>query len=196
VVALVGPTGVGKTTTIAKIAANCRLRGNKRVGLVTIDTYRIAAVDQLRTYAEIIGLPLRAVLSTAELKQAIAAMSDLDVILIDTAGRSQNDQMRLSQLRSFIDAADADEVHLVLSAAANPRVAQAALERFGPLGANRITVTKLDEAASFGMILNVSSASEAPVAYVTTGQDVPEDIAPADPVALARLIAQGEADGS
>jgi flagellar biosynthesis protein FlhF len=191
VISLIGPTGVGKTTTIAKLAANYKLREGKTVGLITIDTYRIAAVDQLRTYADIIEVPLRAVLTAGELHQAVEAMRDLDVVLIDTAGRSQNNRLRLSQLKSFIAAAEPDEVHLVVSATANRACTATVLERFVPLGANRIIVTKLDEAGSFGVFLNVSEAGGGPISYITTGQDVPEDIARADADTLAECILTG-----
>lgn len=195
-VCLIGPTGVGKTTTIAKLAANYKLREHRSVGLITIDNYRIAAVDQLRTYAEIIEVPIQAVLTPGELHRAVHAMSDLDVVLIDTAGRSQNDEMRLNELRRFIEAADCDEVHLVVSAAASRRVADAAVSKFSTLGANRIIVTKLDEAATFGMILNVAAATDAAISYVTTGQGVPDDIAPADADVLANCIVRGSWNAS
>ena len=191
VIALIGPTGVGKTTTLAKLAANYKLRQNCRVGLVTLDTYRIAAVDQLRTYAEIIEVPLRTVLSAGELHQAVHGMSDVDVVLIDTAGRSQNDQPRLNELRTMIAAAGADEVHLLISATANRRCAKNILHRFGPLGATKIVLTKLDEAESYGTILSFSAEPEAPLSFVTTGQDVPDDIEPADPWQLAQRILKG-----
>lgn len=191
VISLIGPTGVGKTTTIAKLAANYKLREGKSVGLITIDTYRIAAVDQLRTYADIIEVPLKPVLTAGELHQAVESMKDLDVILIDTAGRSQNNRLRLSQLKSFISAAEPDEVHLVVSATANRACTRAVLERFMPLGANRIVVTKLDEAGSFGVFMTVSQAGGGPISYVTTGQDVPEDIAPAKADSLAQCILTG-----
>lgn len=200
VIALIGPTGVGKTTTIAKLAANYKLQGNKRVGLITIDTYRIAAVDQLRTYAQIIEVPLKVVLSVGELQQAIEAMKDLDVILVDTAGRSQNDSMRLGQLRRFLEAMKPDETHLVISATANRASAGKVVQQFVPLGANRLIISKLDEADSFGLVLNVACAGNVPISYVTTGQGVPDDIASANSQKLAQLILepaqQGGAKGS
>lgn len=191
VIALVGPTGVGKTTTIAKLAADYKLREGRRVGLITIDTYRIAAVDQLRTYAEIIDIPLKVVLSAGELHEAVRCLKGLDVVLIDTAGRSQNDTLRINQLRSFLAAMHADEVHLVVSAAAGRKCAKATLENFLPLGANRIIVSKLDEAQTFGALLNVAVAGQTPLSYVTTGQDVPDDMAVADSNRLAELITEG-----
>jgi flagellar biosynthesis protein FlhF len=112
----------------------------------------------------------------------------MDVILVDTAGRSQNDRLRLNQLRSFLAACRADEVHLVVSATANRRCARNVLAQFGPLGANRIILTKLDEAETFGMILNLSADGAAAVSYVTTGQDVPDDIELSDAQSLAKRI--------
>ena len=196
VVALIGPTGVGKTTTVAKLAANMKLKHNLRVGLITIDTYRIAAVDQLKTYAEIIELPLHTVLTPQEMHQAIYAMRGMDIVLIDTVGRSQNDRLRLNQLRSFLTAADADEVHLVVAATANRRCASNVLTQFCPLGANRIIVTKLDEAEAYGMVLNVAEACRLPLSYVSAGQEVPDDINRADPHELASLIVGGNANGA
>lgn len=196
VIALIGPTGVGKTTTVAKLAANMKLKSGLSVGLITIDTYRIAAVDQLKTYAEIIELPLRTVLSPQEMHQAIYAMRGMDIILIDTVGRSQNDRLRLNQLRSFLTAADADEVHLVVAATANRRCVSNVLTQFCPLGANRIIVTKLDEAEAYGMVLNVAEACRLPLSYVSAGQEVPDDIDRADPHELARLIVGSDADGT
>jgi len=195
VIALIGPTGVGKTTTIAKLAANFKLRLGLRVGMITIDTYRVAAVDQLQTYAEIVETPLRTVLSPDELRQAVYALRGMDVVLIDTTGRSQNDLLRLSQLRSFLDAAEADEVHVVVSAAANPKCVRGILSRFAPLGANRLLVTKLDEASTCGAVLDMARADVGPMSYVTSGQEVPDDIAPASAEDLAWKIMGGRENG-
>jgi flagellar biosynthesis protein FlhF len=188
IIALVGPTGVGKTTTIAKLAANFKLRENKSVGLITIDTYRIAAVDQLRTYANIINVPLRVVLSPEELRQAIDSMPNMDLILIDTAGRSQNDDLKLRELKSFLVAASPDEIHLVLSTTANQSVLLATIKRFTSLNIDHIIFTKLDEAVGIGMLLNVMKKLDRAVSYITTGQNVPEDIEPGTSERLARML--------
>lgn len=176
VVALIGPTGVGKTTTLAKLAAELQLREGKRVGMITIDTYRIAAVDQLRKYAEIIGSPLKVVSSPEEMPAAVAAMQDLDYVLIDTAGRSPTDSMKLSELRQFLDAATPDEVHLVLSTTSDPRCVEMAVAAFSRVRVDRILFTKIDEAATVGVVLNVARKVNKAISYLTTGQDVPYDI--------------------
>ena len=188
VMVLIGPTGVGKTTTIAKLAARFKLADRRKVGLITIDTYRIAAVDQLKTYAQILEVPLRTVLRPGDLAEAVAAMADLDVVLIDTAGRSPADSPRLGQMRAFLEAARADEVHLVVSATAGAACATRVLESFGALGANRWILSKLDEAGTFGMALNIAREVKVAMSFVTTGQEVPDDIAPADPRRVAELI--------
>ncbi len=196
-VTLVGPTGVGKTTTIAKLAAHFKLRENKRVGLITIDTYRIAAVDQLKAYAQIMKLPLEVVLTPQEMVTAIRSLSDLDLVLIDTTGRSQNDGQRLEELKRFLDAVrttaaecrpavaggasaasapDPLEVHLVLSCAAHPGLMVQVAERFAPLGVDRVVFTKVDEAVGIGVIFNLITRLRIRMSYLTTGQDVPDDI--------------------
>jgi flagellar biosynthesis protein FlhF len=188
VIALIGPTGVGKTTTIAKLAANLCLREHRKVGLITIDTYRIAAVEQLRTYAQIIDVPLEVVVSPTELKRAVLGMQDREIVLIDTAGRSQRDHHKIGELRTFFDAVKPDEVHLVLSGACSEAVLQETIRRFQPVGIDRILFTKLDETVGFGVILGCLSKAEARLSYVTTGQDVPEDIQVGEGRALAQLI--------
>ena len=188
VIALVGPTGVGKTTTIAKLAANFKLRENKNVGLITIDTYRIGAVEQLRTYADIINVPLRVVLSPDELREAVQQMQDCHLILIDTAGRSQNDDIKLRELKSFLKSANPAEVHLVLSTTSDPANIQACIQRFSLLGIDKVIFTKLDEAVGFGMLLSASRKLDRAISYITTGQSVPNDIEPGSSRQLAKLL--------
>ena len=125
---------MGKTTTIAKLAANYHLKEKLRVGLITVDTYRIAAVEQLRTYADIIDLPMQVVSTPREMREAVGRMDNLDLILLDTAGRSPKDEVRIQELRAFLTEADADEVHLVLSSVASARVLEQTAERFAAVG--------------------------------------------------------------
>ncbi|MCH7525884.1 MAG: flagellar biosynthesis protein FlhF [Planctomycetes bacterium] len=192
VVALVGPTGVGKTTTIAKLAANHKLRQGRKVGLITVDSSRIAAAEQLRTYAEIIEVPLEIVTTPQRMASVIASMHERDVVFIDTAGRSQNDQAGLLELKPFLDAAKPHEVHLVLSGAYAACVLKEMFERFSVLSPDRVLFTKLDEAVGFGVILNCLQRAEARLSYVTTGQDVPDDIEVGLAARLAGLIVAGQ----
>lgn len=188
VVALVGPTGVGKTTTIAKLAANFRLRENKRVGLITVDTYRIAAVEQLRTYADIIDLPMEVVSTPREMREAVSRMSDLDLVLMDTAGRSPRDEVKIQELRSMLSEAEPDEVHLVLSAVAGSRSLISTAEKFATVGTTSMLITKLDEATCLGNLLGLTRACGLPISYLTDGQNVPDDIQVARPQDLAHSI--------
>jgi flagellar biosynthesis protein FlhF len=188
VVALVGSTGVGKTTTIAKLAAEFRLRKHRRVGLITMDTYRVAAVEQLRAYAEIIEVPLEVVSTHREMRLAVDRLSSLDLILIDTAGRSPRDEVRIRELKSLLGEAQTDEVHLVLSAAAGMSSLMHAAHRFQSVGVTAMLLTKLDEAARLGGLLSLFRDSRLPVSYLADGQSVSDDIRPADPGGLARMI--------
>jgi flagellar biosynthesis protein FlhF len=188
VVALVGPTGVGKTTTIAKLAANFRLREKRKVGLITVDTYRIAAVEQLRTYADIIDLPMAVVSTPREMREAVTRMSDLEIVLMDTAGRSPRDEVKIQELRTMLIESKADEVHLVLSAVGGAAALRRTAEQFAPAGATALLLTKLDEATSLGNVLPLLRSCKLPLSYLTDGQNVPDDIAPADPRRLTRLI--------
>jgi len=185
VVALVGPTGVGKTTTIAKLAANFRLRERRKVGLITVDTYRIAAVEQLRTYADIINLPMKVVSTPREMREALAQMADLDLILMDTAGRSPRDEVKIHELKAFLTEAQADEVHLVLSSVAGASTLSRTAERFATVGTTALILTKIDEATGLGNLLPLMRSSGLPLSYLTDGQNVPDDIQAAHPAALA-----------
>jgi flagellar biosynthesis protein FlhF len=188
VIALVGPTGVGKTTTVAKLAASFKLVHGLRVGLVTVDTYRIAAVEQLRTYAEIIDLPLAVANDPGQMSQALGELGEVDIAFIDTAGRSPRDEVKIRELADFMVQARPDEVHLVLSAGTSERTLRSAVERFTQVRADRLILTKLDEAEGLGAVLGVLGQANRPVSYLTTGQAVPDDIEPADGRRLARLI--------
>lgn len=188
VIGVVGPTGVGKTTTIAKIAATYKLRHNRRVGLITCDTYRIAAVDQLRTYANIIGLPLKVALTPMEVSSARAQMADCDVLLVDTPGRAPSDQRRLAELRRFIEAAQPSETHLALAACAAESVMRSAARAFGQLAPDRVLLTKIDETDTLGPVLNVLTELNLPLACVTTGQEVPDDMEGATAERFARWV--------
>ena len=188
IIALVGPTGVGKTTTIAKLAANFRLRQHRKVGLITVDTYRIAAVEQLKIYAQIIEVPLEVASTPKQLEEAVARMADRDVVLIDTAGRSQRDTVKIKELQEFFKAVTPHEVHLVLSGTSSQAVLSEAIDRFNEVGIDRVILTKLDEAIGFGVILTCLEKAKAKLSYVTTGQDVPDDIAVGEGKTLAELI--------
>lgn len=183
-VALVGPTGVGKTTTVAKLAANFRLRDKKRVGLITVDTYRVAAVEQLRTYADIIDLPMEVVATPREMREAVKRMTDLDLVLLDTAGRSPRDEVQIQELKSMLGEARADEVHLVLSSTAASKSLVKTAEQFAQVGATSLLLTKLDEAMSLGHLLTLFRNCPLPLSYLTTGQNVPDDIAVASAASL------------
>ncbi len=188
VLALIGPTGVGKTTTLAKLAANLKLKERHRVGLITLDTYRIAAVDQLKRYADIIGSPLKVVGNPEELRAAMVAMKDMDFVLIDTAGRSPNDVMKINELRDLLATIEPDEVHLVLSSTSAPACIELAVQRFSEVRVDKIIFTKLDEAAHVGVVLNVIRKVNKSLSYVTTGQAVPNDIEVGRGRMLARMI--------
>ncbi len=188
VVALVGPTGVGKTTTVAKLAATWKLKHGLKVGVVTLDTYRIAAVEQLRTYANIIGTPLEVVARPAEMRPCLERLSGCDVVILDTAGRSQRDDEKLTELRMFLHEAQPDEVHLVLSSTCHQRVLDQTVERFNVLNPGMVIFTKLDEAVGYGTLLNVAERLSKQISYITTGQEVPHQIEPGDARKLASLV--------
>ncbi len=176
VVALVGPTGVGKTTTIAKLAARFALVEKRRVALITVDTYRVGAVGQLQSYADTAGIPLAVAANPVELRQALEGFIDRDLVLIDTAGRSHRDELRMSELKEIIEAAAPNEVHLTLSAGSRYADAMEIMDRYAPLGFQRVIFTKLDETPRHGVIINLAVAAQRPLSYITTGQRVPEDI--------------------
>ncbi|HTS00408.1 MAG TPA: flagellar biosynthesis protein FlhF [Bacteroidota bacterium] len=192
VAALVGPTGVGKTTTVAKLAAINKLIHHRSVGLVSADTYRIGAIEQLRTFAAIADIPMEVAYKPAELVAAIKKFRDKDIVFIDTVGRSQRSPKELTELARFIDAADPDDIHLVLSAATSTKNALDIIEKFRVLKPNRLLFSKLDEAVTLGGLLSVASRDRLPVSFVTTGQTVPDDIVRVDPARFAQMVYSGD----
>ncbi|RMF55713.1 MAG: flagellar biosynthesis protein FlhF [Calditrichaeota bacterium] len=192
IVALVGPTGVGKTTTIAKIAANMKLFHQKDVALISADTYRIAAIEQLQTFANIAHIPMKVAYAPKEMEEAVEHFKDKDLILIDTIGRSPKNEPQIRDLQLFIDAADPNEVHLVMSLTSSLKTLFEILQRFGKMRPNRLIFTKLDETDSPGLFLNVLYKYPIPVSYITTGQTVPNDIVAAEKERLSQLVYYGE----
>lgn len=187
VVALVGPTGVGKTTTLSKLAASFKVAAKARIGVITVDTYRLGATEQLRTLAGILEVPVRIVMTPGEIQAALRELRECDLVFIDTAGRSPKDAMRMNELRAFMLAAQPDETHFVFPATHHPRQVHAAIEKFGA-GVGRLVLTKLDEAAALGPALDIVLGAGKPLSYITTGQNIPGDIEVADSHRLARLL--------
>ncbi|MCX6345506.1 MAG: flagellar biosynthesis protein FlhF [Armatimonadetes bacterium] len=188
VIALVGPTGVGKTTTLAKLAAKFALEQGKKVALVTADTYRIGAVDQLRTYARIIGIPVEIALSPEEVSAGVEKHRDKDVVLIDTVGRSQRNEDHLMELKSFVAAASPTDTHLVVSASLSGEIQREVVEKFTVLCPTKLIITKLDESADRGCLVNLPLRTGLAVSCTTAGQNVPQDIDFAEPGKLARNV--------
>lgn len=176
VVIFVGPTGVGKTTTLAKIAASFLLNNKKTVGMITADTFRIAAVEQLKTYAEILGIPISVIYSNTEIKDAIAGFADKDLILIDTAGRSYSNKAQFEELKTLVMLSGADEVYLVLSATTSYRATKEIISNYSFLAEYKLIFTKMDEAPTPGIVFNTKSHTGCKLSYITTGQNVPDDI--------------------
>lgn len=188
IIALVGPTGVGKTTTVAKLAALYSLREGHRAALVTIDNFRVGAVEQLKTYSRIMGVPIEVAATPAELEAAIELHSDKELILIDTAGRSPKDMEKIEELKGFLESKFAIEIHLCLAATTRDRELQEIVERFGVLPISRVIFTKLDESESYGCIVNAHLRTKFPLSFFTTGQRVPEDLEIASAGRLAGLV--------
>jgi len=176
VVFFVGPTGVGKTTTIAKLAASFSLNEGKTVGLISADTYRIAAVEQLKTYCNILNMPMEVIYESSEINDAIGRLIDRDIILIDTAGRSHKNTKQIEELKQLIGMVDDKEIYLVMSCTTKNKDLKEIITSYKFLEDYKIIFTKLDEASTIGPILNVAYEANKPVSYITTGQSVPDDI--------------------
>lgn len=187
-VAMIGPTGVGKTTTIAKLLSIYATKYGKEVAVVTNDTYRVAATEQIKRVAQIVGVPVRICAQPEEIRQAVAEFSKRDLVLIDTAGRSQKHAARIQELRAALEAAQPHETHLVVSLTAHPDTTAQVIENFSPAGFDRIVLTKLDEAVKVGVVIDVLSRVQKELSFITTGQEIPRDIEIADSGRIASLI--------
>ena len=193
----IGPTGVGKTTTIAKIASKFKLEEHARVAFITSDTYRIAAVEQLNTYASIISCPVSVVYSADELEHCLEEYKDYDLILVDTAGRSHKAEGQMDELMELIertrqksDEFDVD-IYLTLSVTTKSKDLVSIVERYQDIKDWSVIFTKLDETCSLGNILNIRMITDAPLSYTTLGQNVPNDIEVIDKQALAKQLLGG-----
>ncbi len=187
-VVFVGPTGSGKTTTIAKLAADFALRQNKKVAMVTLDTYRMGAVDQLRIYGDIMRVPVETAQNERELKAIVQKHADKDLLLIDTAGKSHQEKGYSEQLRTMLKELSDVETQLVLSVTTQEKIFQESVKQFSALGIDRVLFTKMDEGLSFGPLFNFSLRTRIPFSYFTMGQRVPEDIEVANREKVIKLI--------
>lgn len=185
-----GPTGVGKTTTIAKIASSFKIEEKKDVGLLTADTYRIAAVEQLRTYANILGIPITVAYSAAEIEEAKKTLDRHELVLIDTAGRSDKNKEQIDDLKRLIETIPEEEreVYLVLSATTKYRDLVRIVKTYEDIASYKLIFTKIDETETIGNLYNILMQTKAPLSYVTFGQNVPDDIGKADTQAIAKQL--------
>jgi flagellar biosynthesis protein FlhF len=189
----IGPTGVGKTTTIAKIASGFKMNKNTKMALITSDTYRIAAVEQLRIYANILGVPLKVIYSPEELSQSKEEFNDYDIVLIDTAGRSHKNTEQKDDLEALLNTIDDSmkEIYLVLSATTKYKDLIRIAETYSTIANYKIIFTKLDETICMGNILNVRMMTGAPLSYAAWGQNVPNDIGRLDAQFVAKKLLGG-----
>jgi flagellar biosynthesis protein FlhF len=190
-VMFVGPTGAGKTTTLAKLAAHYLLSRKKSVAVITADTYRIAAIEQIRTFTDIMGMNLEIIFSPGEATAALAACASHDMVFIDTAGRSQKSAEHMQDLRSLIDIVQPDEIQLVLSAGTKVSDLISTVGKYKTLGANRLLFTKLDETLKLGNVFTVGVQTKIPFSFFTFGQRVPDDIELAQPHRLVTRLFEG-----
>src|SRR5690606_19114978 len=172
-----GPTGVGKTTTIAKIAANSLLKEKKSVAFITADTYRIAAIEQLKTYAKILDVPLEVIYSTDDYKKALVKFANYERIFVDTAGRNFRQDHFVEELRELITTPRVpSQTFLVLALTAKATDIEDIYQQFKPLGIEQVIFTKLDETETYGSILNSAAKEKVGISYMTNGQNVPDDL--------------------
>lgn len=185
---VIGPTGVGKTTTLAKIAADCVLKHHKKVAFITTDTYRIAAIEQLKTYAKILDVPIEVCYNMEDFKTATDKFSDYDLVFIDTAGRNFRNQKYVNDLKDVIDFGKDMETYLVLALTAKQKDMEEIRKQFSLIHIDKFIFTKLDETSVNGAMLNMALKFSTGIAYLTNGQDVPDDLIEANPNMVANTI--------
>lgn len=191
---VVGPTGVGKTTTLAKIAADCVLTYKKKAAFITTDTYRIAAIDQLKTYAKLLNVPLEVCYNMEDFQKAADQFAEYDIVFIDTAGRNFRNRGYVNDLKKTIDFDRDMETYLVLSLTSKQRDMEEIFEQFSLINIDRLIFTKADETSSFGAMLNIIDKYQTGVAYLTNGQNVPDDMLVATPTVISNLLFGVETD--
>ncbi|WP_339266219.1 flagellar biosynthesis protein FlhF [Paenibacillus sp. FSL W8-0187] len=188
IVYIAGPTGVGKTTTIAKIAAEQLFRNQRKVGFITSDTYRISAVEQLRTYASILNVPMEVVQSPGDMQRALQKLQDCDLVLMDTAGRNYRNELLVSELQSLFSHSDQSETYLVLSLTSKSSDMIEIADHFSKYELDKVIFTKMDETGSYGSLFNLIDAHNLRLSYMTNGQNVPDDLLMADSERLCHLL--------
>lgn len=184
----IGPTGVGKTTTLAKIAAKCMLQDHKKVAFITTDTYRIAAVEQLKTYARILDIPIEVAYTIEDYKEAVDKFSSYDAVLVDTAGRNFRDAKYINELKESIDINLDIETYLVLALTAKPKDLSEIYDQFYQVPVKGVIFTKIDETKQYGSIFNIAVRKQIGISYITNGQDVPDDLMPVTPAVISDSI--------
>lgn len=191
VIFFVGPTGVGKTTTIAKLAAQYSINEGKQVGFISADTYRIAAVEQLKIYSEILDIPIEVIYEPMEIHSAVEKLKHKDVIMVDTAGRSHRNHGQMGELQRLLDQIEDKEIYLVVSCTSKNKDVQEIIDSYQFLKDYKFIFTKIDEATTYGTILNTTVQTKKPVSFITTGQSVPDDIELIDIKRVMSLLLKG-----
>lgn len=197
IIFFVGPTGVGKTTTLAKVAASLVMENKYKVGLITSDTYRIGAVDQLKIYSDILELPLEVSYNQEDMYKAFDKFKNKDIVLVDTAGRNHNDIEQIMELENILKSTETKEIYLLLSATIDKKILQSLIKKYSVLGDFKLIITKIDEAEDYGNIFNIRYFSNKQLSYYTTGQGVPDDIQIVDKEDIVnKLIKENNDNGS
>lgn len=184
VVMIVGPTGVGKTTTLVKLASYFVVKQELKVGIINTDVYRVAAQEQLKTYSKILNVPMATVYKPSEMKAALKEFEDMDLVFVDTAGKVSNDKEYQQDVKAFIDEGQVDEIYLALCGSSSTKILKETINNYAFLKKHNIIVTKMDEGISNGVLINIKMYSKRPLSYVTIGQSVPDDIQKVDVSAI------------